>query len=77
MVNHTDPERARIEARRKLAHSKVSRDAIVQAIKAAGFGGPFDPETAANILIDRLPVHDGCQFTDVLGRLLPAFEPTS
>lgn len=71
-------EREDTEARRKLAHSKVSRDAIVTALKAAGLrGGPFSYEATANQLIHRLPVHDGCQFTDTLGRLLPAFEPTS
>jgi hypothetical protein len=71
-------EQEDFEARRKLAHSKVSRDAIVTALKAAGLrGGPFSYEATANQIIHHLPVHDGCQFTDVQGRLLPATEPTS
>jgi len=76
MIDST--EREDFEARRKLAHSKLSRDAIVTALKAAGLrGGPFSYEATANRLINHLPIHDGCQFTDVAGRLLPAFEPTS
>ena len=67
-----------MEARRKLAHSKVSRDAIVTALKAAGLrGGPFSYEATANQIIHHLPLHEDCIYTDVSGRLIPIFEPTS
>ena len=47
MIDST--EREDFEARRKLAHSKLSRDAIVTALKAAGLrGGPFSYEATAN-----------------------------